>query len=489
MTNQVPSPQREGQSPDLRKLHKREQRLLERLQKAQQAQARALERFQRAQVRLQKRMTRVQRVEGRLTLVRQQLHELSVSPGAAAQFIAPEPSPASEKPIASGSPTVGAQPGASEMIAPEPGAPETPEEEDITGRIQHAAANQPDRSLSPAEAARLVEEARAAAEAAEESARLAAERAVDVAARLEQIGSGRHLEQELLQLQVEAERASAMAQEAERAVREAEMLAAGTKTPLEEPGEVPQAGLPGGDETLREAPRSTVPEEIGEVSQVEQADGVQEEASGSSSPGEAGKSIKEVELVEEELPTIQNQAAPEPEAIDRIEEEEEFVEAVAAVTVAHVAAERAAEAEAFAEVSSAQTREARRQAREADRALEEVRAGIRRGALSGEEAEKALSRAEEEVTRAQAFLADAEAAEEQALKAAMNAEAEAEVAEGRAYAASEQAGMEPIAQEEEGQPLQASPTAPAAEHAQGEVSDDEQDITQKIPTVRPQETP
>jgi hypothetical protein len=65
--------------------------------------------------------------------------------------------------------------------------------------------------------------------------------------------------------------------------------------------------------------------------------------------------------------------------------------------------------------------------------------------LTGAEAEHALQEAEREVTRAQAFLADAEAAEEQALTAAMNAEAEAEVAEGMAYAAVDRS--DPLAEE------------------------------------------
>ncbi len=77
MTQQMPSPQSEeqpAQKKDSRKkLQKREQRILERLQEAQAAQARALERFHRAEGRLQKRIERLQRVEGRLVLIRQQL--------------------------------------------------------------------------------------------------------------------------------------------------------------------------------------------------------------------------------------------------------------------------------------------------------------------------------------------------------------------------------------------------------------------------------
>ena len=117
-----------------------------------------------------------------------------------------------------------------------------------------------------------------------------------------------------------------------------------------------------------------------------------------------------------------------------IEAEEEFVEAITAVTIAEIAAERAAAAEALAEASSVRTREVRRQAQMAEEALGEIRVAIRNDLLTGEEAEHALREAEREVTKTQASLADAEATEEQALAAAINAEAEAEVAEGMAYA-------------------------------------------------------
>jgi hypothetical protein len=120
--------------------------------------------------------------------------------------------------------------------------------------------------------------------------------------------------------------------------------------------------------------------------------------------------------------------------VAEIEAEEEFVEAITAVTIAEIAAERAAAAEALAEASSARTRESRRQAQMAEEALGEIRVAIRNDLLIGEEAEHALREAEREVTRTQASLADAEAAQEQALAAAINAEAEAEVAEGMAYA-------------------------------------------------------
>jgi hypothetical protein len=143
------------------------------------------------------------------------------------------------------------------------------------------------------------------------------------------------------------------------------------------------------------------------------------------------------------------------------------VEAITAVTIAEITAERAAAAEALAEASSARTREARRQATLAEEALGEIRVAIRNDLLTGDEAKHALQEAEREVTKAQASLADAEVAEEQALTTAMNAEAEAEVAEGMAYAAGDRRNL-------------------LHEGAQ-EANDDESDITPKIPHTQAQE--
>src|SRR6266704_853819 len=135
-------------------------------------------------------------------------------------------------------------------------------------------------------------------------------------------------------MQVEAERASTVAQEAEHAAREAELLAG---------------------ETERLA------REVGNADQQE----------------EAGDPSLSTELVREE----------------EVEEEEVLVEANAATMVAEVAA-AAAEAEAVAEASSARTREARQLAQEADRLLEETRAAVSSGTLSGPEAESYLRAAE-----------------------------------------------------------------------------------------------
>ena len=66
--------------------------------------------------------------------------------------------------------------------------------------------------------------ARAVAETAEEAAHLAIERAVDLEEYLEQVGSARHLLQELERLQIEADQATELAREAEEAARVAERL-------------------------------------------------------------------------------------------------------------------------------------------------------------------------------------------------------------------------------------------------------------------------
>jgi len=320
MTEQTPS-----QMKNLRKkLQKREQRILARLQGAQKAQARALERFHRDEVRLQKRISSVLRIEGRLTLVRQQLDELNISPAI------------------------------------------PPVETEIPAWAQSTAPS--DETESITEPTDLAPEARAAAEAAEENTRLATARAAAIS------------------------------------------------------------------ETARK------------------------------------------EAVEDTPPP----PPEEPAEVAEIEAEEEMVEAISAVTIAEITAERAAAAEALAQASSANTREARRRAQVAEQALGEIRVAIRNGLLSGEEAER-------EVTRAQASLAYAEAAEEHALNEAMNAEAEAEVAEGMAYAAVYRTGPLLEGEQEQGDREEATWEVFQSYPSQ-EVADSEPDITLKIPRVGTQET-
>lgn len=177
-----------------------------------------------------------------------------------------------------------------------------------------------------------------------------------------------------------------------------------------------------------------------------------------------------------ELAENQQQAelsAP-PQDILNIEEEEELTAAVTAETIAHITAERAAKAEVIAEISSKQTHEARRYVQEAEQALADVRASISSGVLSGEEAQETLWRAENAVTRAQAFLADAEANEEQAVRAAMNAEADAVVAEGMAFASVDHVALLTAADEPQ-------------DNGETPATNGDTDITTKISVIRPQE--
>ena len=189
------------------------------------------------------------------------------------------------------------------------------------------------------------------------------------------------------------------------------------------------------------------------------------------------------ELAESQQQQEESPATP-PEIIT-IEEEEELAEAVTAETIAHITAERAAKAEVIAEISSKQTREARRYVQEAEQALANVRAAIHGGALSGEEAQEALWRSEHAVTRAQAFLADAEANEEQAVKAAMNAEADAVVAEGMAFATVDHVTL--LADADEPQDNGETPESSLPAQKQAPATNGDENITTKISVIRPQE--
>ena len=63
----------------LKKLLKKEQRLIARLHQEQEAEARAQERFQRARTRLRRRRKRLERFQGKLVRVREQLAELQIT--------------------------------------------------------------------------------------------------------------------------------------------------------------------------------------------------------------------------------------------------------------------------------------------------------------------------------------------------------------------------------------------------------------------------
>jgi hypothetical protein len=66
------------ESPHM-KLHKKEQRLLERLQEEQEAEAEAQDRFKRAKARLQRKRKRVERIQRKLTLVQEELAMLQIT--------------------------------------------------------------------------------------------------------------------------------------------------------------------------------------------------------------------------------------------------------------------------------------------------------------------------------------------------------------------------------------------------------------------------
>src|SRR5438270_3530493 len=254
MANQKPSPRQEKQStrhtePE-RKPRKRERRIHQRLQKAQQAHDKALERVKRAEAQLQKRQARVQRIEERLTLLRRQSGELSTSPStlenapgsepllqqellaAELQAAATEPAELSEdvqqeQELLAEELRVGATAPSENPIPVSTGetfATAQSNLDDQEGIAQEETTSAPasPSSLAPAEATGFAKVARAVAESTERAARMAMARALEVANRLEQMSSGRHLEQELLQAQAEADEAHAVAQKAEHDAQEAE---------------------------------------------------------------------------------------------------------------------------------------------------------------------------------------------------------------------------------------------------------------------------
>ena len=161
-----------------KKLRKREQRLLGRLQEAHAAHENALERFQRAEARLFKRAARVQRLEARLIMLRQQIATL-VSSGSSAFDGATLPATDD-----------------SHTHPQQQGLPGNRSNGEFFSRIIE---NETD-SQARARAARAV------ATATEEAARLAVERAHEVAMRLAHRATGRHLIQELLTLEEDAAR-------------------------------------------------------------------------------------------------------------------------------------------------------------------------------------------------------------------------------------------------------------------------------------------
>lgn len=455
---------------------KMEKKLRKRLQEAREVQAEALERFKRAEARLEKRIAQTQNLEARLAYVQQQLGILQTPQVSTDQIAQTIPIPNDED-----TQTAEPQPETMQTLTAEdriflPGLPPAEAammewlanplpaevELELSGIFaieQNASAETVEASeadepasedvgiheenspsitaiVSPDEANGLAKIARAVAETAENAARLAIERAVVVAARLEQMGSGRHLIQELEQTQSEADRASAIAQQTQLAAEDAEHLAAETAM---------QASAIPDTETPLSASEEAIQEEVAEelvlatLEEMAVEEMIREEMA--LEEQEVIANMEEMTLetapVEEDLQEIHLPLPEQAEEIEDIEEEEAMVEAITAKLIADAVAAAAAEAEALAEASSARTREARRLAVEADRALDNVYAAFLDGSMPEDEAQTRLLRAEREATRAHAMLADAEAAEEEAINAARNAEADAEVAESMAFASND----------------------------------------------------
>jgi hypothetical protein len=285
--------------------------------------------------------------------------------------------------------------------------------------------------------------ARAVAIAAEQAARLAVERALHMAVRLEHMVTGRHLSQELLNLEAEAAQASVAALDAELAAQEAERLASTDPITVTLPLHLANSNLLEETPVSKGMPESTVQELPVNAEETPTSDTV-EDSNIPETPGEGNMSDETDANTHMGLPTPVEQ-----ERVEEIEEDEEMVEMVAAMMIADVAAANAAKAESLAEEASTRTAEARRLAQEADAVLARIRAAIRSGASSGDAAEAILFDAERDATRTHAMLADAEVAEERARRAAMEAEAEAEVAEGMAFATEDRNEHDEIRREEE----------------------------------------
>lgn len=434
-----------------KKLRKRERRLVERLEEARTQLEMAQVRLQRAEDRVHRRQEKVRRLDEKLAAVRQALYpsQQEVSPvsihepvqtlpqeqvEALEEFIeAPVAVAESVEPAAL---LTSEELAESEMqlIAHEEHTRESSfDRDEHAGEIAEIAIEQEAEQKMPREAGSgVVAAARAVAVAAEQAVRIAAERALSVATHLRDVSTGRHLGQELAQLQSEVDKVQSLAQEARHTADEAQRLSQQTTdvTP-----ELTQIAADTERQWQEISSLTIVDEEI--VEDEEEREEVASAGTGFSNAED------EMEKIHFDLPDIQASRSRNSHAlpinlvarVEEIDEDERALEAVTAMIIAEAAGIAAAEAEALAEASSARTREARVAAQDADRFLKQIKSAIHTGTLKGEEASAALRHAEQEVTRAHAALADAEAAEERALQAARNAEAEAEVAEGMALSA------------------------------------------------------
>ncbi|GHO89602.1 hypothetical protein [Dictyobacter formicarum] len=205
------------------------------------------------------------------------------------------------------------------------------------------------------EAAALAHDARSIAGVAEEAARVAVARTEYAEKRLAKESIGRHLAQEYEHLQSEAQRAQIFAYETAQAADEAEQLLV-TLTPTE-------------DTTLVD--------------------------------------IERVELSSDV--TFLDDVAKENDAMfDEIEKDEDAFAAVASLILADAEADEAAESEAILEASSEHMVDMHEMMKQADYTLSLVRAAVKEGTLTGEDAVRALTAAEMEVAHARSLVRNLE---------------------------------------------------------------------------------
>jgi len=196
-----------------KKLNKRKYHLQERLQKARESKEHAEERLQRMQVRMQKRSARVQRLEEQLRGIYQQLQGAHSD----SRIIVLNSAYADSTRID----RQAAQECLTETIeqAPEDASITIERREDV-----NIAVTQSVDLAGLSEAIVQAQDARYAADVAEEAVCRAVVRVQAATSRLDQSGAARHLEQELIHMQQEIEQASRLAQEKEQAARQAEQL-------------------------------------------------------------------------------------------------------------------------------------------------------------------------------------------------------------------------------------------------------------------------
>ncbi|GCE18068.1 hypothetical protein [Dictyobacter kobayashii] len=201
------------------------------------------------------------------------------------------------------------------------------------------------------EADALARDARSIAEVAEDAARIAVARAEYADDRLAKESIGRHLAQEYEHLQVEAERAQLLALETAQAAEEAEQLLS-----------------------------SLISEE--DVTPVD----------------------IELEELSVDATFLDNVAKENDEMFDEIEKDDDAFAAVASLILADAEADETAESVALLEASSEHVVDAHELVKQAEYTLSLVRAAVKEGTLSGDDAVRAFTAAEMEVVHARSLL-------------------------------------------------------------------------------------